>query len=54
MATPKKIQLTVNDTGIVKNKSQTNEAASKVSELLQKNHEVQFTNCFSVSLTHPN
>ncbi|RDL40920.1 uncharacterized protein BP5553_00899 [Venustampulla echinocandica] len=39
MATPSRIHLTVNDTGIVKNKPQTAEAASKVSELLQQNHE---------------
>jgi hypothetical protein len=40
MATPSKIHLTVEDTGIVKFKPQTAEAAAKTSELLQENHEV--------------
>ncbi|TVY18131.1 Questin oxidase, partial [Lachnellula arida] len=39
MASPSKIHLTINDTGVVKNKPQTNEAATKVSELLQENHD---------------
>ncbi|TVY45398.1 Oxidoreductase [Lachnellula subtilissima] len=39
MASPSQVHLTVNDTGVVKNKSQTNEAAAKVSELLQENHD---------------
>jgi hypothetical protein len=41
MASPSKIYLTANDTGVVKNKPQTDEAAAKVSELLQENHEVE-------------
>jgi hypothetical protein len=40
MATPSKVHLTVEDTGIVKFKSQTAETAAKTSELLQENHDV--------------
>jgi hypothetical protein len=40
MATPTKIYLTVNDTGIVHNKSQNEETAAKASEFLQGNHDV--------------
>jgi hypothetical protein len=43
MATPSKVHLTVNDTGILPSKPQTSEAAAKVSELLQENHEVRFS-----------
>ncbi|TVY85157.1 Questin oxidase [Lachnellula suecica] len=39
MASAYKIHLTVNDTGIVPNKPQTDEAAFKISELLQENHD---------------
>ncbi|KAL3423055.1 HypA protein [Phlyctema vagabunda] len=39
MATPYKIHLTVEDTGIVKNKEPTAESAAKASELLQVNHD---------------
>jgi len=39
MATPSQIRLTVEDTGIVKFKPQTEEAAVKTSELLQENHD---------------
>ncbi|KAG9236545.1 hypothetical protein BJ875DRAFT_371942 [Amylocarpus encephaloides] len=39
MATPSKILLTVNDTGIVRNKEQTQETATRTSELLQENHD---------------
>ena len=40
MATPSKIHLTVDDTGIVKFKPQDAETAAKTSELLQENHDV--------------
>jgi hypothetical protein len=40
MATPTKVQLSVDDTGIFKLKSQVAETAAKTSELLQENHEV--------------
>ena len=40
MATPNKVHLTVDDTGIVSFKTQTAEAAAKTSELLQENHDV--------------
>jgi hypothetical protein len=40
MATPRKVHLTVDDTGIVSFKPQTAEAAAKASELLQENHDV--------------
>ena len=40
MSTPSKVHLTVNDTGIVKNKPQTQETATRTSELLQENHDV--------------
>jgi hypothetical protein len=40
MATPSKVHLTVEDTGIFKFKSQTTETAAKTSELLQENHDV--------------
>ena len=40
MATPTKIHLTLDAAGIVKNKPPTEETATKVSELLQENHEV--------------
>ncbi|KAH8805934.1 hypothetical protein F5884DRAFT_823493 [Xylogone sp. PMI_703] len=39
MATPSKIHLTIDNSGIVTDKPLTNESAAKVSELLQKNHE---------------
>lgn len=39
MATPSKVNLTVEDTGIFKFKPQTAETAAKTSELLQENHE---------------
>lgn len=39
MATPSKVHLTVDDTGIVSFKPQTAEAAAKASELLQENHD---------------
>lgn len=39
MATPTKIHLTLNSTGIVKNQPPTEESAAKASELLQENHE---------------
>ncbi|PMD37389.1 hypothetical protein L207DRAFT_514664 [Hyaloscypha variabilis F] len=39
MATSSKVHLTINDTGIVKSKSQTPESAAKTSELLQENHD---------------
>lgn len=41
MASPSKVYLTVEDTGIFKFKPQTSEAAAKTSELLQENHEVR-------------
>lgn len=40
MATPRKVHLTVNDTGILKFRPQTAETAAKISELLQENHDV--------------
>jgi hypothetical protein len=40
MATPRKVHLTVDDTGIVSFKPQTAETAAKASELLQENHDV--------------
>jgi hypothetical protein len=40
MATPTKIHLTVNETGIIQNRPPTEEAAVKASELLQENHDV--------------
>jgi hypothetical protein len=40
MATPSKVHLTVEDTGIVKFKPQTVETAAKTSKLLQENHDV--------------
>jgi hypothetical protein len=43
MATPTKIYLTVNDTGIIRNKPQNEETAAKTSKLLQENHEVSIT-----------
>jgi hypothetical protein len=43
MATPSKVHLTVNDTGIVKFKPQTAETAAKTSELLQENHDVHLS-----------
>jgi hypothetical protein len=43
MATPSKVHLTVEDTGIVSFKPQTAEAAAKTSELLQENHDVYTT-----------
>jgi hypothetical protein len=46
MATPSKIHLTVEDTGIVKFKPQDAETAAKTSELLQENHDV-------ISTSHP-
>lgn len=39
MASPSRIHLTVDNSGVVTNKSQTADSAAKVSELLQKNHE---------------
>jgi hypothetical protein len=41
MASPSKIHLTINDTGIVKFKPQDEETAVKTSELLQQNHDVK-------------
>jgi hypothetical protein len=41
MATPSKIHLTTEDTGVFKFKSQNEETAAKTSELLQENHEVR-------------
>lgn len=41
MATPSKIVLTTEDTGIFKFKDQDQETATKVSELLQENHDVR-------------
>jgi hypothetical protein len=46
MASPSKIHLTVEDTGIVKFKPQNAETAAKTSELLQENHDV-------ISTFHP-
>jgi hypothetical protein len=43
MATPSKIHLTVEDTGVVKFKPQNAETAAKTSELLQENHDVTST-----------
>lgn len=40
MATPNKVYLTVDETGILKNRPQTAETAAKTSELLQENHDV--------------
>ena len=44
MATSNRIVLGIDDTGVVKFKPQTREAAAKTSELLQENHEVQSIN----------
>src|ERR1700712_4207975 len=40
MASPSKIHLTVEDTGVLKNNPQTAETAARTSELLQENHNV--------------
>ena len=48
MATPNTIQLTVEDTGIVKYKPQGAETAKRTSELLQENHEVRSSPCGNV------
>ncbi|KAG0646521.1 Questin oxidase [Hyphodiscus hymeniophilus] len=39
MATPNKIHLSINDTGVVHNKPQNEETAARTSELLQENHD---------------
>jgi hypothetical protein len=44
MATPNKVHLTVDNTGIVQFKPQTAETAAKTSELLQENHEARRPN----------
>lgn len=44
MATPYKIHLSVEDTGVVKFQDPTAESAAKASELLQKNHDVCIIN----------
>lgn len=49
MATPSKINLSVNDTGIVKYKSQDEETAKKTSELLQENHDVNSLTTISLA-----
>lgn len=41
MATPNTIRLTVDDIGVVNFKPQNQETATKISELLQENHEVR-------------
>lgn len=41
MATPTKVQLSANDTGIFKIKPQDAETAARTSELLQENHDVR-------------
>jgi hypothetical protein len=53
MATPSKIHLTVEDTGIVNFKPQNAETAAKTSELLQENHDVisTFPPSFTLNLS---
>lgn len=40
MATPSQVHLTINDTGVVKHETQTEETARLTSQLLQENHKV--------------